>query len=73
MWSDTGEGIPNDAQVHIFDRFYRADQVRSPTSGRVGLGLPITRSIVMLHGGTIAVESEPGLGTRMKLKFRAAA
>jgi two-component system heavy metal sensor histidine kinase CusS len=70
---DTGEGIPLEAQVHIFDRFYRADQVRSPTSGRVGLGLPITRSIVMLHGGTIAVESEPGRGTRMKLKFRAAA
>ena len=70
---DTGEGIPIDAQVHIFDRFYRADQVRSPTSGRVGLGLPITRSIMMLHGGTIAVESEPGRGTRMKLEFRASA
>lgn len=70
--ADTGEGIPKDAQVHIFDRFYRADQVRSPTSGRVGLGLPITRSIVMLHGGTIEVESEPGHGTRMQLKFRAA-
>ncbi len=55
---DTGEGIPIDAQVHIFDRFYRADQVRSPTSGRVGLGLPITRSIMMLHGGSIAVESK---------------
>jgi two-component system heavy metal sensor histidine kinase CusS len=70
---DTGEGIPIDAQVHIFDRFYRADQVRSPTSGRVGLGLPITRSIMMLHGGTIAVESKPGFGTRMKLEFRACA
>ncbi len=70
---DTGEGIPIDAQVHIFDRFYRADQVRSPTSGRVGLGLPITRSIMMLHGGTIAVESKPGFGTRMKLEFRASA
>jgi two-component system heavy metal sensor histidine kinase CusS len=71
--ADTGEGIPREAQIHIFDRFYRADQVRSSTSGRVGLGLPITRSIVMLHGGSISVESEPGRGTRMTLEFRASA
>ena len=32
-----------------------------------------TRSIMMLHGGTIAVESKPGFGTRMKLEFRASA
>lgn len=67
--ADTGEGIPEHAHERVFDRFYRADQARSATSGRFGLGLPITKSIVALHGGEIALSSEVGRGTTIALKF----
>lgn len=67
--ADTGEGIPEHARERVFDRFYRVDQARSSTSGRVGLGLPITRSIVDLHGGAITLTSEVGRGTRVTLTF----
>lgn len=62
---DTGEGIPSEAQPHIFDRFYRADSARSRaeasmTSG-AGLGLAISRWIARAHGGSLElVESYPG-------------
>ncbi len=67
--SDTGEGIPAEHQPHIFDRFYRVDDIRSAESGRLGLGLAITKSIVALHGGTIFLRSSPGAGTVVKLVF----
>lgn len=67
--ADTGEGIPQDAQARVFDRFYRADQARSATSGRFGLGLPITKSIVALHGGDIDLSSQVGRGTTITLRF----
>ncbi|MGE0741149.1 MAG: sensor histidine kinase [Hyphomonadaceae bacterium] len=65
--SDTGEGISEEAQARVFDRFYRVDTVRNPTSGRLGLGLPITKSIVDLHGGKIALRSQPGQGTSVTI------
>lgn len=69
--ADTGEGIPEHARAHVFDRFYRADQARSSTSGRFGLGLPITKSIVDLHGGAIDLDSETGRGTTVTMTFPA--
>ena len=59
---DAGEGIPATALPHIFERFYRVDPSRSRDKGGAGLGLAIGRQIVTLHGGTIAVASEPGKG-----------
>lgn len=59
--SDEGEGVPDPEQEHIFRRFYRVDKSRSEVSGS-GLGLAITKHIVLLHHGTIDIESRPGHG-----------
>jgi two-component system heavy metal sensor histidine kinase CusS len=66
---DTGCGIATAHLPHVFDRFYRADYTRSSSNGSVGLGLAIVRSIIELHGGTVAIASEAGRGTRVTLAF----
>ncbi len=65
--TDTGSGIPPEHLPHVFDRFYRADQVRTTAAGRVGLGLALVKGIVGLHQGTVALTSEVGQGTRVTL------
>jgi signal transduction histidine kinase len=59
--SDDGPGIPADQQAHIFERFYRAEQTGRHAGS--GLGLPIARAVVELHGGRLWVESAPGAGS----------
>lgn len=61
--SDTGIGIPDEAQGHLFERFYRVDKARSRSTGGTGLGLSIVERIVALHGGRIDVESKMGEGS----------
>ena len=61
--SDTGRGIPAEALPHIFDRFYRVGKARSREAGGTGLGLAIARWIAEAHGGSIRVESVPGVGS----------
>ncbi len=63
--SDTGVGIADEEQKHLFERFYRGDKSRrrnTPTRG-TGLGLSICRAITEAHGGAIEVMSQPGEGT----------
>ena len=62
---DTGIGIAANDLPHVFDRFWRADRVRSRSSerGGFGLGLAISQWIVQAHGGTLAVQSRLGRGS----------
>lgn len=61
--SDTGIGIALEDLPYIFDRFWRGDKSRARTEGSSGLGLAITKQLVLAHGGTITVQSKPGEGT----------
>ena len=65
--TDTGCGIAPEHISRIFDRFYRVDASRS--SEGTGLGLALVKSIADLHGGSIAVVSEVGRGTRFALRL----
>ena len=61
--SDTGSGIPQSQQDHIFDRFYQADNASGVSLSGSGIGLALTREIILQHKGTIEVRSELGKGT----------
>ncbi|MBR3325914.1 MAG: response regulator [Atopobiaceae bacterium] len=61
--ADTGIGMSEDYLPKLFDAFSQEDSSASGSYGSTGLGMPITKSIVELMGGTIEVESEKGVGT----------
>ncbi|WP_199880680.1 sensor histidine kinase [Bacillus massiliglaciei] len=61
--SDTGIGISEQDQLHIFERFFKADQARERTKSGSGLGLSIVKKIIDMHDGTIHVKSKLGKGT----------
>jgi len=67
--SDNGPGIPAHHQPRIFERFYRVETDRGRETGGTGLGLSIVKHIVLLHDGTIRLESAVGQGTRFFIKF----
>lgn len=60
---DQGDGIDPALLPHVFERFSRGDPSRSRNTGGTGLGLAICKAIVEKAGGSIALESEPGVGT----------
>lgn len=61
--ADTGCGIAKDELPRIFERFYRVNDDHRARGSHAGLGLAITKSILDLHGVSITVTSEPGVGT----------
>ncbi|TAL71901.1 MAG: HAMP domain-containing protein, partial [Rhodanobacter sp.] len=67
---DHGIGIDPADQPHLFDRFYQANRSRGHADGEgSGLGLAIVKTIVEAHGGTVILESRPGIGTTVALRF----
>jgi signal transduction histidine kinase len=61
--ADTGIGIPPDQIDRVFDEFTQVDNSPTRTHGGTGLGLPLTRRLVELMGGTVVLESAVGQGT----------
>ncbi|WP_157950275.1 sensor histidine kinase [Vallitalea okinawensis] len=62
--TDTGIGIPEDHFDKLFQRFYRVDKTRDRATGGTGLGLSIAHRSILLHKGSISLDSEEGIGTR---------
>ncbi|MDF2541776.1 MAG: hypothetical protein K0S47_1494 [Herbinix sp.] len=67
--SDSGIGIPEEAQDYIFERFYRVDKARSRETGGTGLGLSITKNVIQMHRGAIKVYSKEGEGTTFNVRI----
>jgi len=63
---DTGRGIPEEAQAHIFDRLYQVSESCWSEGGGLGLGLYLCKEVIELHGGTIRVKSRPGEGSEFR-------
>ena len=66
---DTGVGISKEEQSRVFERFYRVDKTRDRETGGTGLGLAITHSVIMLHNGSIKIESEENEGATFNVKL----
>ena len=66
---DSGIGIPEEEQEHIYERFYRVDKSHSREIGGTGLGLAITRNAIVMHRGAIKVFSVEGEGTTFTVRI----
>ena len=67
--SDSGVGIPEEEQEHIYERFYRGDKSHSTEIEGTGLGLAITKSVIVLLRGVIKVNSRPGEGSTFQVRI----
>ena len=67
--ADSGIGIPEESLDHIYERFYRVDKSRSREIGGTGLGLAIAKNAVLMHRGSVKVESIEGEGTTFTVKI----
>ncbi|WP_066373730.1 sensor histidine kinase [Herbidospora mongoliensis] len=69
--ADKGPGMTADEAERVFERFYRADPARThDESSGTGLGLSIVSSLVKAHGGTVTVETSPGVGAAFRVALR---
>lgn len=67
--ADTGIGIPEESLPNIFERFYRVDKSHSREIGGNGLGLSITKNVIVMHKGAIKVESKKDEGSTFTIKI----
>jgi len=67
--ADTGIGIAAEDLARVFEPFVQADSTLSRVHSGTGLGLPLVKAITELHGGRVALDSEPGKGTIVSLHF----
>jgi signal transduction histidine kinase len=67
--TDTGIGIPAEDLPHVWERLFRGDRSRSERG--LGLGLSLVKAIAVAHGGSVAVDSSPGKGSRFTLRLPA--
>jgi len=65
--SDTGQGMDTAQRARVFDSYPRIDASNDEGKQLIGIGLPLTRQLVEAHGGSIALESEPGRGTTVTI------
>ena len=65
--TDHGPGMVPEQAQRVFERFYRADQARTRTTGGSGLGLAIVRALVTAHGGVASVRTTPGRGSTFRI------
>jgi two-component system phosphate regulon sensor histidine kinase PhoR len=65
--ADDGPGVPREHIPRLTERFYRVDKARARSAGGTGLGLAIVKHIVNRHRGTLAIESEEGVGTTFRV------
>ena len=65
--TDHGPGMTPEQAQRVFERFYRADQARTRTTGGSGLGLAIVRALVTAHGGAASVRTAPGRGATFRI------
>ncbi|MBI2834023.1 MAG: HAMP domain-containing histidine kinase [Acidobacteria bacterium] len=66
---DHGIGIPRAEQGRIFEKFYRGSQASALGVQGVGIGLALVKHVMESHGGSVSVESEPGQGSRFRLRL----
>jgi two-component system OmpR family sensor kinase len=71
--ADEGPGLTEEQAALVFERFYRADDSRSPTTGGAGLGLAIVHSIIAAHNGRVELRTAPGTGATFRIVLPAAA
>jgi two-component system OmpR family sensor kinase len=65
--TDHGPGMTAEQAHRVFERFYRADQARTRSTGGTGLGLAIVSALVSAHGGAVSVDSQPGQGATFRV------
>lgn len=66
---DDGPGIPAELHEQVFSPYFRMEKSRSLDTGGHGLGLPIARSVILAHGGTITLENRPEGGLRVRVSL----